>query len=54
MRKKDFGELLGSRYALNVDNRGKGNRMDDKGSNKGRSKSKNIGKSKSYLGQVVY
>ena len=50
VRKKDFGELLGSGSILNVDYRGRGNNRDYKGSNMGRSKSRNKGKSRSYLG----
>ena len=53
VRRKDFGELLGSRSIFNVDNWGKGNRIDAKGSNKDRSKSKNKGKSKSYPRQAM-
>ena len=52
-RRKDSGELLGSGSALNVDYRGKGNNRDYKGLNRGRSKSKNRGKSRSYSGQSV-
>ena len=51
VRKKNSGELLGSGSTLNVDYRGRGNNRDYKGSNKGRSKSRNRGKSRSYLGQ---
>ena len=53
VRKKYSSELLGSRSTLNVDNRGRGNRRDNKGLNKSRSKSKNKGKSKLYLKQAV-
>ena len=53
MQKKDSGELLGSRSALNIDYSGRGNNRDYKRSNRGRSKSRNRGKSRSYLGQSV-
>ena len=53
VRKKDSGELLGSGSALNVDYRGRSNNKDYKSSNKGRSKFRNRGKSRSYLGQSV-
>ena len=53
VRRKDSGKLLGSGSALNVDYRGKGNNRDYKGSNRGRSKSRNRGKSRSYSGQNV-
>ena len=53
VRRKDSGELLGSRSALNVDYRGRGNNRDYKGSNMGRSKFRNRGKSRSHLGQSV-
>ena len=36
VRKKDSGKLLCSKSALNVDNQGKGNRRDAKGSNRDR------------------
>ena len=48
VRRKDSGELLGLGSTLNVNYKGKGNNRDYKGSNKGRSKFKNRGKSKSY------
>ena len=53
VRRKDFGELLGLGSTLNVDYWGRGNNRDYKGSNMGRSKSKNRGKSKSYSRQGV-
>ena len=53
VRKKDFGELLDSGSALNVDYRGRGNYRDYKDSNRGRSKSKNKSKNRSYSGQSV-
>ena len=53
VRRKDSCELLGSGFALNVDYKGKGNNKDYKSSNKGKPKSKNRAKSRSYLGQSV-
>ena len=53
VRRKDSDELFGLDSALNVDNRDRGNKMDDKGSNMGISKSRNKCKSKSYSRQVV-
>ena len=51
--RKDSGELLGSGFALNVDYRSRGNNKDYKGSNNGRSKSKNRDKSKLYSREWV-
>ena len=48
VRRKDSDELLGLGSTLNVDNQGKCNRRDAKGSNRSRSKSKNRGKIKLY------
>ena len=53
VRRKDSGELLGLGSALNVDYREKGNNRDYKSSNKGRLKSKNRGKNRSYSGLNV-
>ena len=51
--RKDSDEFLGSGSALNVDNRGKSNRRDDKNSNWGRSKSRHKGKSRPHSEQTV-
>ena len=53
MRRKDSGELLDLESVLNIDNRDRSNRRDDKSSNRSRSKSKNKGKSKLYSRQAV-
>ena len=53
MQRKDSDELLGLSSALNVDYWGKCNYRDYKGSSRGRSKSRNKGKSKLYSGQGV-
>ena len=46
VRRIDSGEVFGSGSALNVENRGRGNRKDDRSSNRGRSKSRHRGKSR--------
>ena len=53
VRKIDSGEVFGSGSALNVENRGRGNRKDDRSSNRGRSKSRHKGKSMPHFGQAV-
>ena len=49
----DSGEVFGSGSALNVENRGRGNRKDDRSSNRGRSKSRHRGKSRPHSGQAI-
>ena len=46
VRKIDSGEVFGLRSALNVDNRGIGNRRDDSSLNQGKFKSRHRGKSR--------
>ena len=53
VRRIDSGEVFGSGSALNVENRGRGNRKDDRSSNRGRSKSRHRGKSRPHSGQAV-
>ena len=53
IRRVDSGEVFGSGSALNVENRGRGNKKDDRSSNRGRSKSRHRGKSRPYSGQAV-
>ena len=53
MRRIDSDEVFGSGSALNVENWGRGNRNDDRSSNRGRSKSRHKGKSRLHSGQAV-
>ena len=46
VRMIDSGEVFGSRSALNVENQGRGNRKDDRSSNRDRSKSRHRGKNR--------
>ena len=53
VRRIDSGEVFGSGFALNVENRGRGNRKDDRSSNRAKSKSRHKGKSRPHSGQAV-
>ena len=53
VRRIDSSEVFGSGSALNVENQGRGNRKDDRSSNRAKSKSRHRGKSRPYSGQVV-
>ena len=53
VKRIDSCEVFGSGYALNVENQDRGNRKDDRSSNRGRSKSKHRGKSRPHSGQAV-
>ena len=53
MRRIDSGEVFGSGSALNVENRGRGNKKANRSSNRGRSKSRHRGKSRLHSGQAV-
>ena len=53
VRRIDSGEIFGLKSALNVENQGRGNRKDDRSSNRGRSKSRHKDKSRSHFGQAV-
>ena len=50
VKRIDSGEVFGSGSVLNVENRGRGNRKDDRSSNRGRSKSRHRGKSRPHSG----
>ena len=53
IRRIDSGEVFGLGFAFSVDNRGIGNRRDDRSSNRGKSKSRYKGKSRPYFGKAI-
>ena len=53
VRRIDSGEVFGSWSALNVENRDRSNKKDDRSLNRGRSKSRHRDKSRSHSGQAV-